>query len=358
MKYLIITCMRNEAPYILEWLAYHRTIGIDGVLVYSNDCEDGTDVMLDRLQAMGLLTHERNEKISKAGVQWTALKHADQHPLRAEAEWLLVSDVDEFVNIKAGNGHLDDLLAATPEATAFALTWRMFGNNGHIIIQDRLVMEQFTRCARFPCYAPLTSSMFKTLFKNDGSYKKLGVHRPKNRIEQNPDKIHWVNGSGKALGPEFLDDAVFTYGDVGGIDLACINHYSLKSCKAFLTKMKRDLPNRSEKKLDLSYWVDRNFNHVEDKSIQRKCAETKALMADWLSDPELARLHKDGVAWHQNCAESVLVDLEGMRLLTRMASLSRADLPANIAIQLGKLLLKGRYIDKAAREAAKQKNKP
>jgi len=42
MKYLMITSMRNEAPYILEWLAYHRSIGVDGFLIYSNDCDDAT----------------------------------------------------------------------------------------------------------------------------------------------------------------------------------------------------------------------------------------------------------------------------------------------------------------------------
>ena len=33
--------MRNEAPFILEWIAYHRAIGFDDFLIYSNDCSDG-----------------------------------------------------------------------------------------------------------------------------------------------------------------------------------------------------------------------------------------------------------------------------------------------------------------------------
>ena len=32
-------------------------------------------------------------------------------------------------------GHLDDLLAACPDATAFALMWQMFGNDGRIEIE-------------------------------------------------------------------------------------------------------------------------------------------------------------------------------------------------------------------------------
>jgi len=56
----IVTCMKNEGPFILEWLAYHRAIGVDDFLVYSNDCDDGTDTMLDLLQSRGLLQHRDN----------------------------------------------------------------------------------------------------------------------------------------------------------------------------------------------------------------------------------------------------------------------------------------------------------
>ena len=346
MKYLMITSMRNEAPYILEWLAYHRSIGVDGFLIYSNDCDDGTEAMLDRLDALGVITHVRNDKITNAGVQWTALKRADKHAMRAETEWILFADVDEFVNVKVGAGHLDDLLAACPDATAFALTWRMFGNDGRVEIEDAPVIEQFGKCARFPCYAPITSSMFKTLFKNDGSYEKLGVHRPKKRVERDTSKIRWVNGAGQPLGAEYLDKATVTYGANGGIDLVCLNHYSVKSAKAYLAKTKRGLPNRSDKQLDLGYWVDRNFNQVEDVTIQRSIAETKEKMEVWLADKELRALHRAGVEWHQKCAQAVLEEMEGVRLFTRIVSLSRADLPPRFAGSLAQLMITARQKEK------------
>ena len=346
MKYLMITSMRNEAPYILEWLAYHQSIGVDGFLIYSNDCEDGTDAMLDRLDALGVIIHVRNDKITQAGVQWTALKRAGNHPMRKKAEWVLFADVDEFVNIKAGAGHLDDLLAACPDATAFALTWRMFGNDGQVQIEDVLVIEQFNKCARFPCYAPITSSMFKTLFKNDGSYEKLGVHRPKKRVEKDASKIKWVNGSGVALGSEYLDKATVTYGANGGIDLACINHYSVKSAKAYMAKTQRGLPNRSDKQLDLGYWVDRNFNQVEDVTIHRSIAKAKEKMQIWLADERLGELHKAGVKWHQDCAQAVLDEMEGVRLFTRIASLTRSDLNPRFAASLAQMMIAARRKEK------------
>ncbi|MGB0799487.1 MAG: glycosyltransferase family 2 protein, partial [Planktomarina sp.] len=38
--------MRNEGPFIVEWVAHMRHIGVADLLVYTNDCDDGTDVLL------------------------------------------------------------------------------------------------------------------------------------------------------------------------------------------------------------------------------------------------------------------------------------------------------------------------
>ena len=50
---VIVGCMKNEAPYIVEWVAYHRAIGVDNFLIYTNGCEDGTSQMLDRSPGNG-----------------------------------------------------------------------------------------------------------------------------------------------------------------------------------------------------------------------------------------------------------------------------------------------------------------
>ena len=57
---VIVTTMKNEGPFILEWIAYHQAIGVQDFLVYTNDCSDGTDDMFDLLQAKGVLQHRQN----------------------------------------------------------------------------------------------------------------------------------------------------------------------------------------------------------------------------------------------------------------------------------------------------------
>ena len=146
---LMITSMRNEAPFVLEWIAYHRLIGFTDFLVYTNDCDDGTDALLDRLAELKVLTHLPNPRRGRKAVQWQALSRARNHRLTKRAEWIMVADVDEFLVIHAGGGRLDDLFAAVPGAQGFAVPWRMFGSSGRLRFEPGLVIEQFQRAALF-----------------------------------------------------------------------------------------------------------------------------------------------------------------------------------------------------------------
>ncbi len=53
MRAVAVLTVRNEGSFLIEWLAHHRACGFSDFLVFSNDCTDGTDLMLDRLAALG-----------------------------------------------------------------------------------------------------------------------------------------------------------------------------------------------------------------------------------------------------------------------------------------------------------------
>lgn len=315
IKALIITAMRNEAPYILEWISYHLLIGFDHFVIVSNDCEDGTDLMLDALQKIGIVTHVRHDKKGAQALQWRALRLAEQTDAFQSAEWLMVQDVDEFLNIKAGQGHLQDLFAARPEATGFMIQWRLFGNNATLDIHDQPVIRQFTKAAPFPIDFPWQASQAKTLFKNDGSFKKLGVHKPqKPEPKRLADQI-WVNGSLKRLPEPFLSGFYPLVEPYGGVSAVQMNHYALRSARAFLVKSARGLPNRTKRALDAAYWNERNFNIVEDRSILRHEAAMLERRDELLSNAELRRLHDQSLAWHRAKADEMEGTLSGLHLL-------------------------------------------
>ncbi|WP_297342068.1 glycosyltransferase family 2 protein, partial [Pseudophaeobacter sp.] len=60
MRITAVTCVKNEGPFLLEWIAFNRLIGVTDFLFYSNDCTDGTAELLDALAARDMLTHLPN----------------------------------------------------------------------------------------------------------------------------------------------------------------------------------------------------------------------------------------------------------------------------------------------------------
>jgi hypothetical protein len=293
-----VLTVRNEGAFLLEWLAHHRACGITDFLVFSNDCDDGTDAMLDRLQALGWLEHVPNPGPHPQGPQWAALKRADSHPLVRGADWLMCLDVDEFVNIHVGDRTIPALLAALPEATAIPLTWRLFGNAGVVGIEDRPVTQTFTRAAPAVLHWPWRAVLFKTLFRNDGTYGKLGVHRPRSPDRDRLTAQRWYDGSGQLLHKAFHTTRLFT--DLGRdvYALAQLNHYALGSMEGYLVKADRGRANREASTFDMAYWVDRNFCAVEDTSIQR--LDSAPLLAALRDDPVLGGLHEKAVVWRKD----------------------------------------------------------
>ncbi len=290
-----VLCVKNEGAFMLEWLAHHRAVGITDFLVFSNDCTDGTDSMLDRLEALGWLTHVRNPGPHPEGPQWSALKRADKHPLVTGAEWLLPLDIDEFVNVQVGDRTIPTLLATVPEATAITLTWRVFGNAGVVTYQDAPVIETFTRAAPAVLHWPWRALLFKTLVRNDGSYGKLGVHRPRAPVEARMTGQHWVDGSGHRLPASFHRGRIFS--DVGRdpYRLVQLNHYPLGAVESFVLKRDRGRGVHADSGLDAGYWVERNFDAVEDRSILG--LDSRGLREELHADAVLGPLHAAAVDW-------------------------------------------------------------
>jgi hypothetical protein len=298
-RILAILTLRNEGAFVLDWLAHHRAVGFADFLVFSNDCDDGADTMLDRLQALGQLTHVPNPGPHPRGPQWAALKQADRHPLRAAADWIMVLDIDEYVNIHVGDHTLPALLSALPDATAIPLTWRLFGNCGVERFVDCPVTEQFTRAAPAVLYWPWRAALFKTLFRNDGAYGKLGVHRPRNPDEARLTATRWFDGSGRELPDVFRRQRIFSPFGRDNYALAQLNHYALGAMESYLLKCDRGRANREATAFDMGYWTDRNFCDAEDRSILALASKAAHLRAGLAADPGLADLHERAVEWRR-----------------------------------------------------------
>lgn len=296
-RILAISTMRNEGPYLPEWLAHHIGAGVSDFLIYSNDCEDGTDAMLDALAAAGVVEHVRNP--GGARVQWRALQDAGRRAVTAAADWIMVIDADEFVNLRAPLDTLGDLVAAVGDAEAVVLPWRLFGSGGAARAGPAATTTRFTRAAPQPCAYPVAASFFKTLYRREGRFHRPGIHRPRQPDPARHGPARWVDGSGRRLPAGFAahQERISTYGLPPASALVQLNHYSLRSAEEFMVKRTRGLPNRG-RALDLGYWVERNLNAETDASIARMAPQTARAMAGLLAIPGLAALHEQARAWH------------------------------------------------------------
>lgn len=341
MRILLVSCLRDEGPHLLEWVAHHRAIGVTDLLLFSNDCTDGTDAMLDALAPAGVV-HVPNGPPPGKSVQWNALKQAWQHDLRKKADWILHIDCDEFVNLRAPLDSLADLVAAAGEraggADAIVLPWRLFGHAGQRRLTGELTTELFTRAAPPGCDFPVGGRQFKTLMRAAGPFNRIGVHRPRSRKGQE-DRAVWVDGSGQGLPDWFAqnEQRITLFGLPEASSLVQLNHYSLRSAESFLLKRARGLPNRKGKAVDLMYWVERNFNCIHDDSIARLGAATKAALAELRALPGLTDLEAAAHAHHHALFETLMQDEAELRLYGRCllaagsTPLPRDEVPAMIA---------------------------
>jgi hypothetical protein len=300
----IVTTMKNEGPFILEWIAYHRAIGVDDFLIYTNDCTDGTDTMLQMLQRKGLCQWRENPfRTMDLKPQHAALQAAESEPVMQDCAWGICMDVDEFIDIKIGDGTLPALYramdAAMPGANMIALTWRLFGNSEVHGYEDRFLLDQFTRCAPEVVRKPHQAWGFKTLFRNIEIYKKLGVHRPKGLKPDLWDQVRWLNGSGQPMPREMFRNGWRSTLETYGYDWVQLNHYAVRSAESFLVKRDRGRVNHVDRDQGLNYWFRMNHNACEDRSIQRMIP---ALRAEWdrlMADAEIAAAHARSVASHR-----------------------------------------------------------
>lgn len=297
----IVTTMKNEGPFILEWIAYHRAIGVDDFLIYTNDCTDGTDRMLDLLQRKGIVQHRVNPWRPGGALkpQHAALQAAEAEAVIRDCDWAICMDVDEFINVRIGDGTLAALYRAMGDANMISLTWRLFGNADIVAYQDRFVIEQFTRCAPEIVRKPHQAWGFKTLFRNIDIYKKMGVHRPKGLRPDLWDQVRWLNGSGRPMPREMFRNGWRSTLDTYGYDWVQLNHYAVRSVESFLVKRDRGRVNHVDRDQGLNYWFRMNHNAEEDRSILRMLPRLRAEHDRLMADPEIRAAHEFSVACHR-----------------------------------------------------------
>jgi len=312
MRVTSITPMKNEAPFLLEWVAYHRMIGVNDILVFSNDCTDGTNLMLERLDEMGVLRHYPNPSMFTGHVKHhlEVIRYVNTSERLRRSDWVASFDVDEFICVNVGRGHLEDLFNAVPDANMILMNQHNFGASHVVEFEDKPLTSQFLQaCDKSSIYEKHMNRRGVKTLTHRSSEPKMWRNHSSVFHEDQIHKVACVNGSGKPIANQnFTNDIKYLETPDYGFDLVQLNHYVLRALKTYLLKVDRGNANHAKAANPMAYWKRYDYNDLHDTNITRMSSDLEAAMAELMKDSELRSLHTAAV----NYAQSRIGDLMGM----------------------------------------------
>lgn len=141
MKYLTIgSCLKNEESYMIDFLKYHRKIGVEHFVFFDRNYTElhkligqEKDVEIIYFPEIDGNTHQE---------AWGQLIKYNQ----GKTKWLALIDADQaLVPIKYKN--VQDIMKEYEDFASVQFNWKAFGSNGAIKRTDGSIYERFTKCA-------------------------------------------------------------------------------------------------------------------------------------------------------------------------------------------------------------------
>jgi|GEM_PF-2198451 hypothetical protein len=143
-KFSLAACGRWEENDVVEWIEYHRAIGIEHFYIYSND-----DSPVTLLKVLAPYMFQQDSIVTfrhwpVAGQQPQIYFHFLQN-FKHETEWFSFLDMDEFLVFKTTNSIHTFMAQFEHTHDAVYLNWLIYGNN-HLIERDKdSVLFAYTR---------------------------------------------------------------------------------------------------------------------------------------------------------------------------------------------------------------------
>lgn len=143
------TILKDEAPYLEEWIEFHVLVGFEHFYIYDNGSTDGTlDVLAPYIRKNIVTVIPWKNFSGKLHPQKAANAHAVANFADA-CRWMAFFDVDEFL-FSPTHKTLLEPLEKLGDQICVSVPWQNFGTNGHKTAPDGLVIENYTEKAEFP----------------------------------------------------------------------------------------------------------------------------------------------------------------------------------------------------------------
>lgn len=280
---VLVSAMRNEGPFLLEWVAYHRVIGIDRLVIVSNGSTDGSDELLQALDEAGEVTFLRTSPGRNIAPQDAAVQAFETEVGYQPGTWYLWLDADEFLNVHVGDRTVQALIGAMGGASGLMLNWRLFGSGGNDGFPGRHISEDFIGASKVDFVANLET---KPLFRQGDRFSGFSVNAAGlPRVLPGTTALDCLGGNGKPLDLKAPRTQAWLDGQPMpgrnnlasrreyGWALAQVNHYSVRTPDHFRLKGSRGRgmvstgPKRPNTRHTPAYFDRFDRNEAEDRSI-------------------------------------------------------------------------------------------
>jgi hypothetical protein len=136
----ILSMVKNEGPYLPEWIEYHLLVGIQRFWILNNNSTDNTSEVLLRYVAFGIVNLTFRPGINQQLPVYNSLVPA----LRDLCYWVALIDADEFI-VPLETHSVPGILRKFEGSPGVTINWVMYGSNGKEKMEDGLVIERFQR---------------------------------------------------------------------------------------------------------------------------------------------------------------------------------------------------------------------
>jgi glycosyltransferase involved in cell wall biosynthesis len=216
----ICAIAKNEGRYLGEWIAYHKLIGFDDILVYNPESDDDTEEVLARFADRGV-TQVPWSVPPRTKPQWLA--YEDGLERLHDADWIAFIDIDEFIVLPQHRG-IKAFVRDYASRDAIAMNWKIFGSSERREAGEGLVIDRFRRCAPL-AYPP--HRQVKTLAR------PRAIHKPRVHTCQFNEGYEYVTVLGEVLGSGEGASRLISH------EVIRINHYFTKSWEEWQQKSAR-----------------------------------------------------------------------------------------------------------------------
>jgi hypothetical protein len=288
----IVATARNEGLYLIEWIAYHKSIGVDHFFIYTNDNDDGSGSMLRALAAAGEITLIENTVARGGSPQGKAYGHAlGMLADVLDYRWCAIIDVDEFIGFDRHMFTSIKEYIAWQElqpVDAIILNWLVFGSGGASRWQDEPMPHRFrSRPAADP------GQHVKTILR-PRLFHHSHAHVPKSGGDLSiicRDAAGGVGSIRESLSSSPKDGP------------AWIAHYFFRSAEEFVWKFSRG----------------RGDIHLECSSSEVQVPES--FVAQFVAQQHAHGFLDERTVW---CAEGMISEIERLSCLPRISETRRA----------------------------------